>query len=505
MMEEEALRYKSDGKVGKERIAVDGGFCGCSFGNVTTAKGYCFLGTARSAIVMSNIFLGTALIFLASAEVGCVEVVDGKAKATDTCNQRVFGLFQPAVLITNIAAISGFVSALLMPVIGAVIDFTPHRWSTGVVSAFLLTVIQLIQITTNTSNWFTMAILQAVMGPLYHVQVLAAFSYLSDMSRVVDDQTWTRFTTSFTMVQFSAETLLLVVVVGISLGLNMDDVETAHVAQAVSGSFIVVTFTLGWCYMPKVEARNVLEDGKSLVWEGFAQNWRTWKQINLHYKRSLKWFLLGIMFSEPATNAFTVVSVVFLNDQLKMAGNEIGLMLLMCLIAMIPGSLVFYCVAHSTNPNTSLCFSMIMLFIIAVGGAFTLTPENAFPWAYIWGASIGLMLGCYYPSAKLFLSLVVPHGQEAEVTGFYVYSSQLLVWLPPLVFSLLVEAHVDQKFGVLAVGLFGLVSIFFFQMAAPFPELLDEIHNKDKLESWKSLKAQSPKAASFDGGKGTMA
>jgi MFS-type transporter involved in bile tolerance (Atg22 family) len=250
----------------------------------------------------------------------------------------------------------------------------------------------------------------------------------------------------------------------------------------VSSVLAIVSFTFGWCYMPLVKAGNILEEGKSLLWQGFAQNWQTWLQINRQYKRSLRWFLLGVLFAEPAANGLTTASVVYLNDQLKMSGTEIGIMLFVVLLAMVPGGLVFHCIAHHTDPNTSLCFSLLMLFGLCVVGALNLTPEIVFPWVFIWGAGLGLMLGCYYPSIKMFLSFVVPHGQEAEVTGFFVYCSQILVWLPPLIFSILVEMNVDQKFGVIAIGSFGLVSIVFFQMAAPFNEILDEIHGKPNTD-----------------------
>jgi MFS-type transporter involved in bile tolerance (Atg22 family) len=121
-------------------------------------------------MVMSHIFLSTAFIYLASEEVGCVEKVDGQMKTMESCEARVFGVFRPAALITNIAALSGLLSALFMPVAGAIMDYTSHRRTTGIVSAQILTLIQIIQIGISSSNWFAMAILQVFMGVFYHIQ-----------------------------------------------------------------------------------------------------------------------------------------------------------------------------------------------------------------------------------------------------------------------------------------------------------------------------------------------
>ena len=437
---------------------------------------------------MSNIFLSTALIFLASEEVGCLEIdSDGNEVIVDDCQERVFGVFRPTALITNIAVISGVLSALFMPVAGAIIDYSPHRWMTGVVSAALITTIQIVQIGTGSNTWFSMAILQAITGCFYQVQVLATYSYLPDLDRKVGNhETMTHYVSNFTMNQFAAQAVFLLVVIMLSQGVGMDDVETSRFSQGLNAISITLSFTLGWRLLPKVGARHVLEDGKILLLEGFRQNWITSKRINRDYKKSLRWFLLGIAFGEPAANAFTVVAVVFLNERLKMSGSEIGIFFFVVLVAMVPGGGICRFVSNKTNPNVTIRLSMFLLFIVAAVGVLIMTPENAFPVTYIWGVVVGLLLGCFYPAQLLFFGCVVPEGQEAEITGFYVYCTQILVWLPPLVFSLMVEADVDQRYGIIAVAAFFLLSIAAFSMAAPFDELVEEVKSNDQRAKLKS-------------------
>ncbi|CAB9520832.1 expressed unknown protein [Seminavis robusta] len=458
------------------------GYCGCGYDNVAMAKGISLLGTARGPIVMSNIFLSTALIYLASEQVGCLETTpEGETQVVEDCEERVYGVFSPAALITNIAVISGLLAACLMPIAGAIVDYTAHRWTTGVVSALLITIIQIIQIATNSSNWFPMAILQAVAGCFYQIQVLATWAYLPDIARQVNNETtMTRFTSNFTMVQFTAQAAFLFLVVAISTTLNLTDVNTGRLSQAMNSLGIVVSFKWGWTLLPIVPARQSLLPQKNLLWQGFLQNWNTAQKINREYRNSLRWFLLGILFAEPAANAFTVVAVVFLNEQLGMGGNDIGIFFGVVLVAMVPGGLIFHGLTLRTDPNTALRVSMLLMFLLVVVGALVLTPDNVFPIAYIWGLAVGLILGCFYPCQQLFYSFVVPRGQEAEFTGFYVYCTQLLVWLPPLVFSTMVEAHVDQRIGLIVVGSFFLISIAIFSMAPPFDELLLEVHSNDK-------------------------
>lgn len=105
---------------------------------------------------MANVFLSSALLYLANEAAGCI---DEEGNLIEDCDGKVYG-FVPASLITNVAVISGLLTALFMPVVGAIIDYTPHRRLVGIATAVLITVMQGIQIGTVQKTWFAMAILQ---------------------------------------------------------------------------------------------------------------------------------------------------------------------------------------------------------------------------------------------------------------------------------------------------------------------------------------------------------
>lgn len=163
--------------------------CGwLEFHGCREARGFAFLGTARGAVVMSNIFISTSFIYLASEEAGCLNEKD---EVLEDCVNKVYG-FQPPSLVANVAVVSGLLSAILMPLIGAIIDFTPHRRLTGIVAAAFLVVIQAAQIFTVQATWFPMLILQAVAGFIYQVEVLTPYAYLPEIARSVGEKLMTR-------------------------------------------------------------------------------------------------------------------------------------------------------------------------------------------------------------------------------------------------------------------------------------------------------------------------
>lgn len=174
-----------------------GGRCGCCewlrFGNVRAAQGYALNGAARGAMVMSNVFLTTAFIYLAQDEAGCLDHANNAVTVIADCPGRVYGL-TPAALVANIAVASGVLSACFMPPCGALLDGTRHRWNAGVAAAALLVAVQVAQIGTAPATWFGMALLQAVAGFFYQLEVLATHAYLPRVARMVGPERMTKCT-----------------------------------------------------------------------------------------------------------------------------------------------------------------------------------------------------------------------------------------------------------------------------------------------------------------------
>ena len=241
---------------------------------------------------MSNLVFTTALIYLANEQAGCLEA-DGTT--VEDCDGRVYG-FAPAALMANIAVVSGVLSAFFMPLIGAIVDYTDHRWVVGVVASTIMTVIQVVQIGTVSKTWFPMVILQAIAGFFYQMEVMAIYAYLPDMARAVGEKLMTTCTftparlnstfrspfmrilqsvhANFTALQFSAQIvfLILVIIVTTLLGFTgggKDDVRSGHVSQALNSVWIIVCFGISWRMMDRVPAARKLPADRSLWTAGY--------------------------------------------------------------------------------------------------------------------------------------------------------------------------------------------------------------------------------------------
>lgn len=350
------------------------------------ARGIAFNGSGRGAITISHIYISTAFIYLATQSAGC------NVNDKSTCNAEVYG-FKPSSLVAMIATASGILAAFFMPLIGAIIDYTPHRKTAGILSAVMIWLIQFAQIWTNSQTWFAMLILQAINGFVYQVQFLATFSYFPEIAGVVGQQTMNSFITKFRMIQFGSEVVFIVIITALSLALKSSDVILSRYSQILSVIWIGICFYFGWKTLPQVPPKRILLSDQSVLTAGFIQTLKTVKNINTNYGGSLRWYFLAVIFAEAGANAFTALAVTFMNVVLEMSSMQIGIMFLVVLVFSIPGTKVGEMVTNWSNPKTSwrLCLAFFSV-VTAVGSAVLSGPERQ-NIAYLFGLLWGLCLG----------------------------------------------------------------------------------------------------------------
>ena len=292
-----------------------------------------------------------------------------------------------------IATASGILAAFLMPLIGAIIDYTPHRKTAGILSAVMIWLIQFAQIWTNSQTWFAMLILQAINGFVYQVQFLATFSYFPEIADVVGQQTMNNFISKFRMIQFGSEVVFIVIITALSLALKSSDVILSSYSQILSVIWIGICFYFGWKTLPQVPPKRVLRSDQSVLTAGFIQTLKTVKNIHTNHGGSLRWYFLAVIFSEAGANAFTALAVTFMNVVLKMSSMQIGIMFLVVLVFSIPGTKVGEMVTNWSNPKTSWRLCLAFFSVATAAGSFVLSGPERQNIAYIFGILWGLCLG----------------------------------------------------------------------------------------------------------------
>eukprot|EP00535_Pseudo-nitzschia_heimii_P003535 CAMPEP_0197185704 /NCGR_PEP_ID=MMETSP1423-20130617/12484_1 /TAXON_ID=476441 /ORGANISM="Pseudo-nitzschia heimii, Strain UNC1101" /LENGTH=492 /DNA_ID=CAMNT_0042636837 /DNA_START=91 /DNA_END=1569 /DNA_ORIENTATION=- len=440
------------------------------FDGNTDATGYIFLAIGRGMLVMSNILLSSSLLWLASDAAGCFEDEDTDGRA---CTKKIYG-FVPASFITNVSVFSGLVSAILMPLVGAYVDYTSHRKAIGIIGAAFMTIIQGIQIYTTASTWLAMIILQVIAIVTYQFQIVATFAYLPEIATQVGEEQMVHFSTHFTAIQFAAQSFFLLLMAVVGFIFTPSVVLTGQFSQGLNTVTSLLFFGIGWFkYMsPRPPARDLPKD-ENLFTIGFKQNWNTVKNIQRYFKKGLRWYFLALCFAEASAASMTTISVIYLNDTLKLDPIQVSIFFLVTLVSCVPGAHFGRLITTKSNPNTSWKINLVYLFVVTTGGLFVVEniPKD---YSYIFSFFIGIGLGWFYATENLFFSMCLPNGQEAEFAGFFVYCTQILVWLPPLLFTISLESGLEQKYGLIVASTFFLLAAGVLMFAASWDEIVEE-------------------------------
>lgn len=280
------------------------------------------------------------------------------------------------------------------------------------------------------------------------------------------------FTSWTVFLALAAQVCFLVVVIAVTGIAGFDDVQTGHFGQSFCTLCLLVFFSWGWKILPSRPPTQKVPEGHKLLLEGFRQNWRSLKKIHRHYK-SFQWFLIASALAEAGVSSLLPIAVTFLQGELNFSGTQVGIVFLISLLCSLPGTYGAAKVTEYLNPNSSLKLGLLVFAVVTAGGSFALTADRPYL-GYVWGVLWGASLGWFYSSENLCFSLCIPSGHEAEFSGLFIYSNQILLWLPPLLFSILVETGVEQRYGLLSLVTFQVLAIAVLSLLKPWEEVLKE-------------------------------
>ena len=198
---------------------------------------------ARANILMASVFIGPALLELAKAQ--AISECEGNDDSICAETARVHG-FLPSSLLTNIATVAGLVSALVLPLAGAVIDHTPHRRLVGLYSSLGMSVIKAIEIGIGQQTWFVMALLQLVSSILFQLLTVTEYAYAAELSQSPQQQS--KYQSFFFLCMFLSMIIFTPLVLIPSKLYNFDDVTTARLGTILSALWTFPIFYICWQY-----------------------------------------------------------------------------------------------------------------------------------------------------------------------------------------------------------------------------------------------------------------
>lgn len=448
-----------------------------AFGGNKEALGWAIDTVGRTVMfIATSVYVATTIISLAKKEAGCeTEIADESSLKVPECDKRIYGM-KPSSLLTTCVTIVSILTAFCLPIVGALIDHTSCRKLVGLISAVLALGLIFLQIFITESNWLFILISLIVLAFVSWIHTLVVFAYLPELTDDADQLvSWTAI---FNVVAYVSLLVFLAYMIGFLYIMGYADNVLIQSRVASISSFVISApcYLYTWTkLMKKREAFHPLPRGSSLsLWKvstfGFGKVFRTCQDI-YHCRRPLLWFFLNTSLVEAASQAIASVSLTYMTDTLQMTSNEIGIAIIILFISSLVGVYIGKRSVSWMTPIQSIMICQIFTAGVTVLAVVILNRPGQSIRSYILASLWGIGAGWKIMIERFTVCQIIPKGgQDAELMGFYLFASQVLAWLPSLIFTVMNEAGVDQRIGLSTLIAWFVLGVICLCFMGPYDE-----------------------------------
>jgi UMF1 family MFS transporter len=357
-------------------------------------------------------------------------------------------------------AVSVFLQVFLLPVLGAVADYThlKKRLMAAFCYAGAAATTLLFFVAGERYLWGALLLVAANLS--FGASIVLYNAYLNDIT--TEDRRDEVSSRGYALGYLGGGLLLaanLMVVafagsVGISKGLAVR--LSLMSAGLWWGGFAAVTFAL---LKPRAPAQRAGE-GRSPVALAVAELRTTIRELR-RLRHTLR-YLLGYMAFNDGIQTVIAIASVFMAQELFVAKGRpasesflMGLILMVQFVAMF-GALVFERIAAVIGAKRAILLSLIVWTAVVVY-AYGFLETVAEAW--IMGGVIAVVLGGSQALSRSLFSQMIPAGREASFFGLYEISERGTSWIGPLVFGIVVGATSSYRQAILSLIVLFIVGI----------------------------------------------
>ena len=349
-------------------------------------------------------------------------------------------------------ALSDFLQVFLLPVLGAVADYTHLKKRLMAAFCYVGAAATSLLFFVSGERYLLGALLLVVANLSFGASIVLYNAYLNDIT--TEDRRDEVSSRGYALGYLGGGLLLagnlaLVALAG-KLGLSRGLAVRLSLLSAGLwwGGFAAVTFALLKSRAPA----KPLADGRSPVALAISELRATLRQLR-RLPQTVR-YLVGYMAFNDGIQTVISIASVFMAQELFVAkgrpANEsflIGLILMVQFVAFF-GSLVFERIAAAIGTKRAILLSLaIWTAIVVYAYGFLETVGEA----WVMGAVIAVVLGGSQALSRSLYSRMIPAGREASFFGVYEISERGTSWIGPLVFGIVVGATSSYREAILSL------------------------------------------------------
>jgi UMF1 family MFS transporter len=413
-------------------------------------RSWYFYDWANSAYVTTTltVLLGPYLTSVAK-QAACPGI---SSDAVCRANLSVLGIpVNPGSLALYIITLTTLISALLLPVVGALIDRVGRKrtFLAGFAWAGALAASAMWFVTGD--DWVLGAALQMIASLALGCSLVVYDAILIDIATpderdAVSSRGWA----------------LGYLGGGLLLALNLLVVQ-AHAAFGLSQATAVRLSLLsagvwwaGFTVIPYLGLRDrrprdvIPEPGRGLVGAAFGQLVRTLRDLR-GYPQTLR-FLVAYLFFNDGIQTVIAAASIFAAEQLGLPQSQLITSILLVQFVAFGGALLFGRISRRTGAQRAILASLV-LWVVVVAVGFVL-PAHRFGFFLALAVLIGVVLGGSQALARSLYSQLVPRGREAEYFSLYQSAERGTSWSGTLLFGVVFQLTHTYRAAIVALVVF---------------------------------------------------
>lgn len=364
-------------------------------------------------------------------------------------------------------AVSVFLQVFLLPVLGAIADYSQLKKRLMAVFCYIGVVMTCLMFFISGSLYTMGGVLFIIANLCFGGALVLYNAYLPEIT--TEDRRDQVSSRGFAMGYLGGGLLLALNLALVVWAQSKGDPNAVNWAVRISllsaglwwGGFALLAFK-------RLKVRGAAKrrpTGKTYLNIGLSQTIKTFRELG-RLRQTLRYLIAYLLFND-GIQTIIVMSGVFLEQELfKARGLPPNRSFLLGIILMVQfaafgGALLFARIAKAMGTKKAILLSLVlwsMIVIYAYGFLDTVTQ------AWVMGAAIAIVLGGSQALSRSLFSRMIPKGREASFFGIYEISERGTSWLGPLIFGIVVSTTNSYRQAILSLIVFfvaGMVLLFF--------------------------------------------
>lgn len=403
-------------------------------------NGWCLYDAANSVFATSAIAL-----FLP-------QYVPALAREAADANGYVYPLGIPVFAPSfwgYVVGLSVFLQVLVLPVVGAIADFSRKKKEVLAVTAFAGSLAAAAMFTLQGSMYLVAGGLFLVSNVMFGTSIVVYNSFLPEIAPPherdgLSSKGWA--------VGYGAGCIMLLAHL-----LLLARAESWGLTTGMAVRIALLSTGVWWALLTipvlqRLKNRGVprkLEPGQSTIGVAFGQLWHTVKDMR-HYPNTMKFLVAYLLYNDAIQTVF-LVAAQFGAEELHLAATELTITILISQLVGIAGALSFNKLAQRITAKRAVVVSLVIWIALLFYAYFFVHNATEF---YIMGAFAGLVMGGSQALSRSIFAQLVPHGKEAEYFSLYEIGEKGTSWLGPPTFGLALQLTGSYRIAILSLLIF---------------------------------------------------